>query len=525
MTRQDLTRQEFELTPEEATRAKSLTGSDIPPFWKEIGEKYGFDPKSVRFVAGKQNSFTAESLLSAAVEVVAETYVVETYDYNSFSKEYALVVTGDKEGQLSARIEQWKEQFGNLAIKGENDKAGYLAVTQAISQLRTTRNLVEQKRKELKTKPLELGKLIDKTAKDIIDALTPLEDQLKAEKERIDAIKEEQKAKKQLEIEKKYNERVSVMTANGMAFTGMGYKLNDLILGTLEIKSMTDAQWDTFVPKLEAEWAETRTRQLKEQAEKERLEKEAEIEKNKTAREGILRALGFYEHEGCFTRTALSSSGKTFTVSPEQLLAEEAEWVSILQPAYDDLRKSSEEANARRKELEAQKEQQEQEEKRQQAEKEHLLAQRKQSRIATLNMLGYIYNYTSFDRNLRFNQHKLTGSVIDLDDENWKIEIEALTKHCLQMDEEEKGAIAAEESNKKAQELLRQQAEAERVKKEEERKESLKSDVQKLLEFADKVEHLNYPVLLDEKSNAVIASALGKLAEVADDIRKSANSL
>ena len=75
-------------------------------------------------------------------------------------------------------------------VVAHGDKKGYLALTQAIAEVRTARTDVEKRRKELKQGALDYGRLVDSTAKRITERLEAIEGPLKANKEQIDAENE-----------------------------------------------------------------------------------------------------------------------------------------------------------------------------------------------------------------------------------------------------------------------------------------------------------------------------------------------
>ena len=75
-------------------------------------------------------------------------------------------------------------------VVAHGDKKGYLALTQAIAEVRTARTDVEKRRKELKQDALDYGRLVDSTAKAITERLEAIEVPLKANKEQIDAENE-----------------------------------------------------------------------------------------------------------------------------------------------------------------------------------------------------------------------------------------------------------------------------------------------------------------------------------------------
>ena len=82
-------------------------------------------------------------------------------------------------------------------VVAHGDKKGYLALTQAIAEVRTARTDVEKRRKELKQDALDYGRLVDSTAKQITERLEAIEGPLKANKEQYDAEVERIKREKE----------------------------------------------------------------------------------------------------------------------------------------------------------------------------------------------------------------------------------------------------------------------------------------------------------------------------------------
>ena len=72
-------------------------------------------------------------------------------------------------------------------VVAHGDKKGYLALTQAIAEVRTARTDVEKRRKELKQDALDYGRLVDSTAKATILALIAERDELLAKLDRAQA--------------------------------------------------------------------------------------------------------------------------------------------------------------------------------------------------------------------------------------------------------------------------------------------------------------------------------------------------
>jgi len=533
-------KKQYVLTQEEAEEAKFAKGAvEIADFWKRMGEKYSFNAKTVKFLGSDPK--TLELLIEADSTVIDVSDNRNTNilpegkrDYNAFGEEYALVVTGDRKGELTAKIEAWKEQFGGLKIVDEADKAGYLAVQTAIQQLRTTRGLVEAKRKELKKDPIELGKLIDGTAKEIIDAILPLEEQLKAEKERIDAIAEERKRQKLMEIEKKFNERVAILTAKGMTFMGMGYKLNLLTLGTLEIKAMSDKEWSEFVVKLDAEWSEEQQRVLT--AQKEEVERQARLEKEKQEQERVraIILLGFEESKSegegiIYTRKLISNKhesegGQLITAFELASFSDDALDL-FLSKTKSDLAAVQVEIKEANKRIQDEQKRQEQEKARLEEEGKKQAQDKRNQRTASLNQLGYLFDGNNFVRNERFgNRIVVSGNALDFADDKWSEELKEATDNSKALDKLVSEKLAEQEEQKKQQEAEKAKREAEEKQKEIARLEALKPVKEKLLKFADDLENTAYPEVTAE-TQGIVANAISKIVAIAGEVREAAEKL
>ena len=68
--------------------------------------------------------------------------------------------------------------------------AGYEQVRKAIAYCRTTRVEIEARRKKLKASSLEFGRRVDKAAKDLVGLIEPIEGDLQAKKDAVDAEKD-----------------------------------------------------------------------------------------------------------------------------------------------------------------------------------------------------------------------------------------------------------------------------------------------------------------------------------------------
>jgi len=154
-------------------------------------------------------------------------------------------------------IEELKKSYLPLKIKSVDDKEGYEKVSKALRFMITKRNEVEDKRKELKSDSLAYGKAVDSRAKEITFMLTPIEEHLRLEKERIDEEIEAIKEKKIREEQERLNIRNRRLLQAGMKLVGNEYfwqNPNDLaeveILPSINLETMEDLSFDEYVEKI-----------------------------------------------------------------------------------------------------------------------------------------------------------------------------------------------------------------------------------------------------------------------------------
>jgi hypothetical protein len=107
------------------------------------------------------------------------------------------------------KIEELKAQCLPLTINGLDDVDGYKAVSDALKFVVKKRTSIEDKRKELKADSLAYGKAVDARAKEITQMLSPIEEHLREQKEKVDAellkIEEQKEAHKQSVIKCRHN--------------------------------------------------------------------------------------------------------------------------------------------------------------------------------------------------------------------------------------------------------------------------------------------------------------------------------
>lgn len=154
-------------------------------------------------------------------------------------------------------IEELKKSYLPLKIKSVDDKEGYEKVSKALRFMISKRNEVEEKRKELKADSLAYGKAVDTRAKEITFMLTPIEEHLRIEKEKIDDEIEALKEKKIREEQERLNIRNRRLLQAGMKLVGNEYfwqNPNDLaqveILPSVNLETLDDLSFDEYIDKI-----------------------------------------------------------------------------------------------------------------------------------------------------------------------------------------------------------------------------------------------------------------------------------
>lgn len=186
-----------------------------------------------------------------------------------------------------AALAELESKWKDRTIQGPSDKVGYELVRTGIAELRSLRNRVEDKRKELKEPFLRAGQSIDAEAKRIATRLQPLENALKAEKERVD---NEIEAIKRAE----YERRVKSLREAGFLFDGRVYQIGLLIVHSGQIESMEPEAFTNLIEsgKVEADRIrkEEEARREHERHQRELAEELARKERELAAREASLKA-------------------------------------------------------------------------------------------------------------------------------------------------------------------------------------------------------------------------------------------
>lgn len=130
-----------------------------------------------------------------------------------------------KYDEVIPKIEEIKAELMPLKIQSIDDQNGYEEVAKALRFVVSKRTAIEQKRKELKADSLAFGRAVDARAKEITEMLAPVEEHLKAEKQKIDDQKAEIERQKEIARQQKIRERHDKLISAGCVNIGGEYYL------------------------------------------------------------------------------------------------------------------------------------------------------------------------------------------------------------------------------------------------------------------------------------------------------------
>jgi len=217
--------------------------------------------------------------------------------------EVLLEVAQEEDNKLSpitkfeSAINKMKAEYSGLTIFGQEDKEGFLKVSNARKAAKSLRVEVEHRRKALNEDALKWQRTVNEKAKEITakieeieKPLQKLEDEYLAEKER---IKEEAA---RLLRERTQNRARVITSFDQVKFDGVIYSLGDFSITQVELESLSDDDFQTRVEVAEFEVqkilaarieAERLAKIEAERLEAERIQKEAEEAEIKRQQEEV----------------------------------------------------------------------------------------------------------------------------------------------------------------------------------------------------------------------------------------------
>lgn len=144
--------------------------------------------------------------------------------------------------------------YQGVTIDGINDKENYKIVKKGITDTRSARTSIEKIRKQEKAYILEAGKLLDQTAGELAAIVTPIEESLKKEQDRIDKLQEQEDERLRAEVENKKTARINLLFETGLNFSGTHYKIGELSITPLQVAEYSEAQFEGFIAQANVEF-------------------------------------------------------------------------------------------------------------------------------------------------------------------------------------------------------------------------------------------------------------------------------
>jgi uncharacterized protein (DUF885 family) len=149
------------------------------------------------------------------------------------------------------KIEELKAELLPLVIQDLEDTEGYKAVSDALRFVVKKRTSIEDKRKELKADSLAYGKAVDARAREITQMLSPIEEHLRGEKEKIDyqllKLEEAKELEKQRVLQDKHNKLLSTgMQLIGNQYVNQNYGEHSSF-PAINIETLSDEDFESHI--------------------------------------------------------------------------------------------------------------------------------------------------------------------------------------------------------------------------------------------------------------------------------------
>lgn len=391
-----------------------------------------------------------------------------------------------------AEIAKLKKKYAGLKVNGVEDKAGLKVVKEALADVVSRRTAIDKKRLSLTGGYRKIVEAINGEAKRLTGLIVEIEDPLRAEKERIDALIKEEKERKEKEEQEKLDNRIATLKEKGMVFDGSFYTIGaSITMDIVSIKGLKDSDFDFLVAKVEME-AE-KIRKAQEEEEKRKAAEEAERKRQQ-----------------------------------EELERQQAE-----------LRKQQEEMEAQRKEFERQQqelaemklkaEREEQERKERIAREE---AERKAKELQDLvnhrasQLEAMDFHYSNSRKAYVFankaGAHAIDEGLLKTSTPEYWTEILEEAKSAAKIINENEAEIIAQEKEAERQRILKEQAEAKaKAEAEEAARLAALPDVEKIENYLKRVLEVPIPEIANEQLRSTLATAVNNITQNASAVIES----
>lgn len=456
-------------------------------------------------------------------------------------------ITGTPPGELAkqdpkALIAMWKEKFASLTIADLKDTKGYLAVQKAVALCRTTRTALDKTRKDQKKFFLDAGRAIDGYYNELIALVEPIEAELAAKKDAIDAEKERIKKEREEKEQARIDARIAQLTQAGCSFDGATYFIGTFSTNSLHIKNSTDADFAVTV-KAAIDEAARLEEEKEEIVRQEQLRLRADRRHNALIDVGFVAAIG----DDAYRRTNISKDvfGYETAVGVDFIKScTDEEYQKIVDKAKADIQKRDEEREAQEKELKRKEqelaEKQKELEERERKEKERIVENRanqiralgfvKTGEISFTLTLPHVEPYMcAVDHSWSDDKFEEQLTVINGIATKRKQESERLVKEAEAQKEKEIQERAEKLAAEKEQERIKAEQEKERLEglrlEKEKKKAERQPDKAKLNTLAARLEATDFPEFKSEEAKKIKEEVISRLLDICAYIKDEADKL
>ncbi len=322
-------------------------------------------------------------------------------------------------------------------------------------------------------------------ADEFISIVSPTKERIDGDIKAIEQKKKDEKARKEKEAMVKITNRTNLLYELGVKVVGSTYSLGEHSIEAVQIKVLSDVEFDQFVELVKAEALIIENQRIEE--ENNRKELEEQLEKQKQEQEA--------------ERKRLENVAKEQKEKEEKLVAEQAR---IDREAKEKQQKAEQELADKQEQF---RKQQEEEQEKFRKQKEELLNAVKNQRIKELDSIGLVFNVSG--ESFVFEDLKVSMvEIITMEEPMWSKLVDelSLTIHDKKLDNEAQRVIAEkEEQEKKYQE-------AKLAKK---RKKELEPDREKLSRLFTIFTEIEFP----ECKDSICSSAVGEVSRKTDEIK------
>lgn len=211
---------------------------------------------------------TDEVIQSLSEKGITETLIQELVKYSGLEVEASIV-----NGQVVYNNDQLKK------------------VSDARKQIKNTRVLIEKTCKSFRDVHTQINKEYSAKEKEFVNVLSPVEDALQAEEDKVESLKEQIRIEEEQKQEAVFKARVIELEALGMQSKDFGqfYTLNELKVASVDLKFMPESGYIAFLTEVKAE--DKKVKEVARLAEEKSKAEAAELQRIKDAQEAEAKRL------------------------------------------------------------------------------------------------------------------------------------------------------------------------------------------------------------------------------------------